>query len=99
MTFTKVLRDAGLGERATAHGFRSSFKNWCSETARVADEFPRRRSPIRRRIAKAAYLRTDFFDARKSLMRAWEAHCLQARVAPSRERLRTQQLRRLLAVS
>jgi integrase len=37
MTFTKVLRNSGLGERATAHGFRSSFKNWCSETARVAD--------------------------------------------------------------
>jgi integrase len=27
MTLTKLLRDVGLGERATAHGFRSSFKN------------------------------------------------------------------------
>jgi integrase len=29
MTLTKVLRDTGLGGQATAHGFRSSFKDWC----------------------------------------------------------------------
>ena len=28
MTLTKVLRSTGLAERATVHGFRSSFKNW-----------------------------------------------------------------------
>ncbi|MDZ4789875.1 MAG: tyrosine-type recombinase/integrase [Hyphomicrobiales bacterium] len=38
MTLTKVLRDAGLGGRATAHGFRSSFKDWCAEIAKVRDE-------------------------------------------------------------
>ena len=27
MTLTKVLRSVGLAERATVHGFRSSFKN------------------------------------------------------------------------
>ena len=28
MTLTKILRSVGLGERATVHGFRSSFNNW-----------------------------------------------------------------------
>ena len=31
MTLTKVLRATGLAERATVHGFRSSFKNWTLE--------------------------------------------------------------------
>ena len=31
MTLTKVLRSVGLAERATVHGFRSSFKDWTLE--------------------------------------------------------------------
>ena len=31
MTLTKVLRTTGLAERATVHGFRTSFKTWCME--------------------------------------------------------------------
>ena len=31
MTLTKLLRSTGLSERATVHGFRSSFKNWTLE--------------------------------------------------------------------
>ena len=32
MTLTKVLRDKGLADKATVHGFRTSFKTWCMET-------------------------------------------------------------------
>ena len=28
MTLTKLLRDNGLGERCTVHGFQSSFQDW-----------------------------------------------------------------------
>src|SRR5262249_7797047 len=38
MTLTKVIRDAGFNGKATAHGFRSSFKDWCAEVAKVRDE-------------------------------------------------------------
>ena len=31
MTLTKILRSTGLADRATVHGFRSSFKNWTLE--------------------------------------------------------------------
>jgi integrase len=76
MTFTKVLRDKGLGERATAHGFRSSFKNWCAEVQKAADEVSEAAlaHTIKDRV-KAAYLRTDFFEERRSLMKAWARHC------------------------
>jgi integrase len=76
MTLTKFLRNGGLGEAATAHGFRSAFKNWCSETAKARDEVSEAAlaHTIKDRV-KAAYLRTDFFEERKSLMEAWSAHC------------------------
>jgi integrase len=38
MTFMKVLRDMGVADRATAHGFRSSFRNWATEVARSPSE-------------------------------------------------------------
>ena len=34
MTLTKILRDRGLAERATVHGFRSAFRDWCAETGK-----------------------------------------------------------------
>ena len=76
MTFTKLLRDTGLGEKATAHGFRSAFKNWCSEVAKARDEVSEAAlaHTIKDRV-KAAYLRTDFFEERKLLMETWSTHC------------------------
>ena len=34
MTLTKILRDRGLAEWATVHGFRSAFRDWCAETGK-----------------------------------------------------------------
>ena len=34
MTLTKVLRDSGLANGATVHGFRFSFRNRCAETGK-----------------------------------------------------------------
>ena len=85
MTFTKLLRDAGLGDRATAHGFRSAFKNWCSESAKVRDEVSEAAlaHTVKDRV-KAAYLRTDFFEERKLLMDA--SHQLAALPGKTRGR-------------
>ena len=71
MVFTKALRDMGLGERATAHGFRTSFKTWAAETG-VRDEVSEAAlahtdpNPVR-----AAYRRTTFLDERRVVMQAW----------------------------
>ncbi len=72
MTLTKVLRSTGFAERATVHGFRSSFRDWCAETGKP------------REIAEAAlahtvggvegaYFRSDLFQRRRVLMEQWAA--------------------------
>ena len=48
MALTKLLRDTGLAERATVHGFRSSFRDWCAETGQP------------RELAEAALAHTRF---------------------------------------
>ena len=73
MTMTKVLCDAGLAERTTVHGFRSSFRDWCGETGEP------------REIAEAAlahtvggvegaYFRSDLFQRRQRLMDQWASY-------------------------
>lgn len=70
MTLTKILRDQGLAERATVHGFRSAFRDWCAETGKP------------REIAEAAlahtvggvegaYFRSDLFARRRVVMEQW----------------------------
>ena len=72
MTLTKVLRTTGLAERATCHGFRTSFRTWTLE-----------QTDAPRAVAEAAlahglgtdveksYARSDLFDRRRDLMQAW----------------------------
>ncbi len=83
MTLTKLLRDAGLGKDATVHGFRSSFKDWCAEREKVADEVSE--AALAHTIkdkSKAAYLRTNFLEQRKPLMERWGQHCGAGGVKP-----------------
>jgi integrase len=75
-TFGKVLRIIGLDDRATAHGFRSSFKDWCAEVAKVNDEVSE--AALSHKVsgkARAAYLRTRFVDERRDLMHRWADYC------------------------
>ena len=70
MTLTKILRERGLADRATVHGFRSAFRDWCAETGKP------------REIAEAAlahtvggvegaYFRSDLLARRRVLMDEW----------------------------
>ena len=80
MTLTKVLRDLGL--EATPHGFRSSFKVWSSERAKVPHEVSE--AALAHSFGSkvvAAYLRTDFLEDRRPLMAAWADYCIGARPA------------------
>lgn len=77
MTLTKVLRDEEVA--ATPHGFRSSFKVWSSERAKVPHEVSE--AALAHSFGTkvvAAYLRTDFLDERRPLMTAWADYCLGA---------------------
>ena len=72
MTLTKVLRSVGLAERATVHGFRSSFKNWTLEqtdTPWAVSEAAL--AHILGNSTKQAYARSDLFERRRALMQLW----------------------------
>ena len=72
MTLTKILRSAGLADRATVHGFRTSFKTWTMEQtdtpwavgeAALAHQLGN--------AVEASYARSDLFDRRRTLMQQW----------------------------
>lgn len=71
MTILKVLRDMKFAD-ATVHGFRSTFVDWAAERTKfakeVADKALAHRIP---NAVEAAYRRTDFFEKRQELMKAW----------------------------
>ena len=72
MTLTKVLRSSGLAERATVHGFRSSFKNWAPEqtdTPWAVSEAAL--AHVLGNSTEQAYARSDLFERRRALMQQW----------------------------
>ncbi|QFY62030.1 tyrosine-type recombinase/integrase [Rhizobium grahamii] len=81
MTLTKFLRDNEVfsdtpGRIATAHGFRSSFRDWASENGYPRDVAERALAHTVKNAVEAAYHRTDLIDQRRAMMSAWEAFCL-----------------------
>ena len=72
MTLTKILRSTGLADRATVHGFRSSFRDWADECT-GASEAAMELSLAHRggSSVKKAYARTDLLDPRRPLMEEW----------------------------
>lgn len=71
MTMTRVLRDLGH-EKVTVHGFRSSFTDWAAEKTRTPKEVVDK--ALAHKLVdrvEAAYRRTDFFERRRRLMKAW----------------------------
>ena len=83
MTLTKVLRDTGLAERATVHGFRSSFRDWCAETGKPREIAEAALAHTVRGV-EGAYFRSDLFDRRRALMDQWGAYVTgdDAKVVP-----------------
>ena len=72
MSLTKVLRDTGLAERATVHGFRSSFRDWCAETGKPRELAEAALSHVVGGV-EGAYFRSDLFERRRRLMNQWGA--------------------------
>jgi integrase len=76
MTLTKVLRDHKVpsdvdGRIATAHGFRSSFRDWASENGYPRDFAERALAHTIKNATEAAYHRTDQLEQRRDMMQAW----------------------------
>jgi integrase len=74
MTLTKLLRD--MGETVTAHGFRSSFRDWVSEATQFQGELAEAAlaHTIENKV-EAAYRRGNLLEKRRRLMDAWGDYC------------------------
>ncbi len=61
----------------TAHGFRSSFRDWCGDVAKCRREVAE--AALAHAVesqTEAAYARTDYLDERRLLMADWGKFCL-----------------------
>ena len=72
MTLTKVLRSTGLAERATVHGFRSTFRDWAAECTNAPH------AVMELSLAHAVgssverpYARSDLIARRRALLDQW----------------------------
>ena len=63
---------------ATAHGFRSSFRDWCSEQGYPRDLAERALAHTVENKVEAAYHRTDLLEQRRPMMQAWSDFCTRA---------------------
>jgi integrase len=73
MTLMKVLRD--MGETITAHGFRSSFRDWVSEETQFSGDLAE--AALAHAISnkvEAAYRRGNLLEKRRKLMDAWGSY-------------------------
>jgi integrase len=82
MAMLKLLKRMGRDD-LTAHGFRSTFRDWAAECT----NFPR--DVVEMALAhtieskvEAAYRRGDLFQKRRQLMEAWARFCLKIRAQP-----------------
>lgn len=78
MTLTAVLRRMNRGD-LTAHGFRSTFRDWAAETT----NYPREVAEMALAHAvgdkvEAAYRRGDLFSKRRRMMDDWAKYCRTA---------------------
>ena len=79
MVFKSLLKRMGR-EGFTVHGFRSAFRDWCSEAAQVPREVAETAlSHAVGNEVERAYARSDLFDLRRKLMSDWGAFVFSKR--------------------
>ena len=77
MTLTKILRTVGLAERATVHGFRSSFRDWAAECTNAS--YAAMELSLAHHVGNAverAYARSDLLEQRRALMDQWAEYVI-----------------------
>jgi integrase len=76
MAMLELLQGMGFGEDLTVHGFRSTFKDWCSEQTGYPNEMSE--MALAHTVSdkvEAAYRRGDMREKRRRLMADWAAFC------------------------
>ena len=71
-TLSKLLRELGID--AVPHGFRATFRDWCSESAHAPREVAEACLAHVVKGVEGAYARSDLLDRRRKLMTRWAAY-------------------------
>ena len=77
MAMAELLKEMGYSsDAATVHGFRSTFKDWCSEQTAYPNEMSEMAMAhtVSDKV-EAAYRRGDMREKRRRLMADWAAYC------------------------
>jgi integrase len=88
-TFHRLLKNLGRTD-ITAHGFRSSFRDWCGENTNFPREIAEAAlAHVTGNAVERAYRRGDALQKRRQLMEAWSRFCasppqIEAGVVPIR---------------
>ena len=72
----RLIKDCGFN--VTNHGFRSSFRDWCSETGKSREDAEMALAHTIRNAVEAAYARSDLFERRRALMADWSAFLMNS---------------------
>jgi integrase len=87
MALLQLLKRMDGHGKITAHGFRSSFRDWCAETHDASRDVAE--MALAHAIsdkAEAAYRRGDLFEKRRRLMDDWASYCTSATQPQRRSR-------------
>jgi integrase len=74
MAMLKLLERMGRAD-LTAHGFRSTFRDWCAESGIARDLAEVCLAHAVTNKAEAAYLRSDVLERRRPVMQSWADYC------------------------
>lgn len=85
MSLTQLIRR--MGDKVTAHGFRSTFKDWARSTANYPDEVSELAlAHVNSDATRAAYARDELLPQRRRQLQDWALYCagLPANIAQIR---------------
>ena len=69
-TMMVLLQKAGLAERATVHGLRSSFRDWCADSGKDRQLAEMALAHVVQGV-EGSYFRADLYARRERLMQQW----------------------------
>jgi integrase len=69
----RELKRMGIG--TTAHGFRSTFRDWAGESGIPREVAEAALAHVVGNKAERAYARSDLFERRRALMKSWARYC------------------------
>src|SRR5262249_22730866 len=77
MALLMAVRRLGFENKATVHGFRSSFRDWASDNQFSSEASEIALAHVIKNKTEAAYRRGDLLEQRRKLMAAWATFVLE----------------------